>query len=540
MMDVSKRKQVEDVRRLVQFSVDSADFSIIWLGADGKILYANEGASLSLGYSRQELLSMTIMELDPDYSAEHFAAAWKSTKESGALVFKSRHRKKNGQIIPVEISAKYLQFDGREFSCTFSRDISDRKAAEEARRNAHRESELFINCVPSILIGLDLRGRVQRWNLTAAATFGISKANVRGKPLKDCGIHWLNPKTQAEIDSWLSLTGSKRCEDLSFEKNGEPHSLGVTVNPIKFADEKQAGLLITGADTTERMHLEEQLRQSQKLEAIGQLAAGIAHEINTPIQYVANNTAFIKESWESVIQLLALCETMRQEAASGPVSAESIATLERLVKHADVEYLQKEMPNAINQSLEGLKRVAQIVKAMKEFSHPGSDEKAPIDINRSIETTIAVARNEWKYVADVITDFDSSLPPVPCFQGQFNQVILNLIVNAAHAIASVVGDGSQEKRKITITTRQVGESAEIAIQDAGPGIPAEIRSRVFEPFFTTKAVGKGTGQGLALAHATIVKAHQGRIWFETEVGRGTTFFIQLPLEVPVTAAAAVH
>jgi signal transduction histidine kinase len=221
---------------------------------------------------------------------------------------------------------------------------------------------------------------------------------------------------------------------------------------------------------------------------------------------------------------------MRQEVGTGGVSPALLAEFDRLSEQSDLEYLLREIPHAIDQSLDGLQRVTKIVRAMKEFSHPGSEEKRGIDLNKAIETTITVARSEWKYVAEVVTRFDPDLPLVPCLAGEMNQVILNLTINAAHAIAGVVGDGSKDKGRITITTRHDGEWAEIAIADTGSGIPPEIRSRIFEPFFTTKPMGKGTGQGLALAHSVIVNRHQGQIWFETEVGRGTTFFLRLPLE----------
>lgn len=203
---------------------------------------------------------------------------------------------------------------------------------------------------------------------------------------------------------------------------------------------------------------------------------------------------------------------------------------------ADLEYLLDEIPKAIQQSLEGVQRVAKIVHAMKEFSHPGSEEKSEIDINRAIETTITVARNEWKYVSDVETHFEPGLPFIPCYAGEFNQVILNLLINAAHGIRQVVGDGSGQKGKIEITTGQAQGWVEIAIHDTGAGIPEAIQSRIFEPFFTTKPVGQGTGQGLALAHTIVVRKHGGRIWFESAVGKGTTFYIRLPIS-PLTSKA---
>lgn len=218
------------------------------------------------------------------------------------------------------------------------------------------------------------------------------------------------------------------------------------------------------------------------------------------------------------------------------VAKELLEKFDSVSVDSDLPYLLQEVPKAIEQSLDGVQRVAKIVKAMKDFSHPGSQEKRAIDINKAIESTVAVARHEWKYVASVETDFQQDLPLVPCLIGEFNQVIPNLIINAAHAIATANAEGLREKGTITIRTYRRDEWAEIAIQDTGTGIPENLRPRIFEPFFTTKPVGQGTGQGLALAHSVIVKHHHGQIWFETEVGRGTTFFLRLPLQVPETVS----
>jgi len=195
-----------------------------------------------------------------------------------------------------------------------------------------------------------------------------------------------------------------------------------------------------------------------------------------------------------------------------------------------LDYLRTEVPKAITQLLDGVEHVARIVRAMKEFSHPGPVEKAPVDINRAIESTALVSRNEWKYVAELITDFDPELPRVPCMAGEFNQVILNLIANAAHAIADVVQASPGAKGTIRISTRCHAPWAEIRVSDTGAGIPEAIQGRIFDPFFTTKPVGKGTGQGLSIAHTVIVQKHGGTISFESAPGAGTTFLVQLPLE----------
>jgi two-component system NtrC family sensor kinase len=191
----------------------------------------------------------------------------------------------------------------------------------------------------------------------------------------------------------------------------------------------------------------------------------------------------------------------------------------------------KQLPLALEQALEGLGRITSIVQAMKEFSHPSGAEKSPVNLREAIETTVAVARNEWKYVAEVELDFAPDLPLVPVLRNEFNQVILNLIVNAAHAIGDVTGGGAEGKGKITISGSLQGERVEIRVSDSGSGIPESARARVFEPFFTTKAVGKGTGQGLAIAYSVVVDKHQGSIAFETDEGKGTTFIIGLPLAV---------
>lgn len=422
---------------------------------------------------------------------------------------------------------------------SFNEMLGEIEFAEAALRSAHEESELFIKSVPSILIGTDADRRINRWNLAAANVFNLSADAVLGKPLQDCGISWLNSTSGKGVDSWFVIRGSEKREDVAFEKNGQRRFLGLTIIDTNYIPGGEPrGFLITGADVTERKVLEEQLRQAQKLEAIGQLAAGIAHEINTPAQFVGDNATFLQDTWPAIKAVLQACLQLRVESAAGPIAPGTVAKLVQCAENTDPTYLLEEVPLAIAQALEGVQRISKIVRAMKEFSHPGSEGKCAIDINRAIETTIAVARNEWKYVADVHTSFAENLPPVVCLAGEFNQVILNLLINAAHAIGDAVKGSAGSKGTITIATRRDGEWMEVQIRDTGRGIPENIRARIFEPFFTTKEVGKGTGQGLALAHTVIVKTHNGKIWFESETGKGTTFFLRLPLEQAAASTAA--
>jgi signal transduction histidine kinase len=281
----------------------------------------------------------------------------------------------------------------------------------------------------------------------------------------------------------------------------------------------------------DKQRIEKQLAQSEKMRAIGQLAAGMAHEINTPTQYIADNARFLQSAFHDMTAMLEVYQRLLQAAVDDTVDDALIEEVQANLRKADLSYLAQEIPVAIEQSLDGVEHIADIVGAMKEFSHPGTDRKQAVDLNHTVEGAITMCRNEWKYVADVVTDFDAELPLVPCLASDIHRVVVNLIVNAAHAIAQAVPAGSSEKRKVTVATRRDGADwVEIRVRDEGVGIPGDVAAHVFEPFFTTKDVGEGTGQGLAIAHAIVVEKHGGTIQFETQPGVGTTFVVRLPLE----------
>ncbi len=272
-----------------------------------------------------------------------------------------------------------------------------------------------------------------------------------------------------------------------------------------------------------------ELLNAQKLEALGGLAAGIAHEINTPIQYVSDNTRFVEESLEDLLALADASSHLADAVRDVTEAAGMVDRYNEVAGRADIEFLSEELPGALDESLQGIDQVASIVRALKSFAHPGSDTKAPGDLNEMITTTVVVTRNEWKYVADVdLSQLALSLPQVPVLAGPFKQVILNLIVNAAQAIEDGAADDG-EKGTIKFTTRIEDDHAVIEVSDTGCGIPPEIQDRILEPFFTTKDVGRGSGQGLAIAQSIIVEKHGGSIHFDSAVGSGTTFIITLPM-----------
>jgi signal transduction histidine kinase len=287
----------------------------------------------------------------------------------------------------------------------------------------------------------------------------------------------------------------------------------------------------------ERRTMEIQLHHAQKLESVGQLAAGIAHEVNTPNQYIGDNIRFLQKSFAQIAPLVQHYQQLLRAVRVNAVTPELIATCEKSFWDCDLDFLVTEIPRAMEQSLEGVNSVTRIVHSMRDFSHPGRGEKIPVDLNQTVESTLVVAAHEWKYVANLVKDFQPDMPRVLCLPGELNQVILNLVVNAAHAIATANSAEPNRKGTITVSTRHDGEWAEINVRDTGTGIPEEIRDKVFEPFFTTREVGKGTGQGLAIARNVIVARHGGTLTFQSQEGVGTVFTIRLPARPTATPVA---
>ena len=507
---------------------DAAPELIIVLDSEQRIMRCNRALALHIGVSKEDLMGRLCHE--SLCGEDHPAEMCPFSRDMGESGFASSECGIWGR--PYEItSAPLTDHSGKTWgSMHIARDITKRKRAEQTLRDAHAQTERLLASISSILIGVDGNGTVTQWNTAAESTFGLLAAQTVGKRFEECAIPWDWEGVRKQLEVSLGSDKPTRLEEIRYTRtDAEAGILGLTVNRIATGTGGHSGFLILGADITQRKLLEAQLVQAHKLEGIGQLAAGIAHEINTPIQYVGDNARFLQDSFSDLLAVLGQYEMLLTAAKAGTVDSALAGRVEESVSKRNVEYLIEEIPKAIQQSLEGIGRVAGIVRSMKEFSHPGSQKKTDIDINRAIENTITVSRNEWKYVADMVTEFDASLPSVPCLPGEFNQVILNLIVNSAHAIADVVGNSPANKGRILIRTKADGDWVEISVSDTGSGIPASIQNKIFSPFFTTKEVGKGTGQGLAISRSVVVDKHGGTIRFESQEGRGTTFIIRLPL-----------
>ena len=430
----------------------------------------------------------------------------------------------DGLSMPVSVVLNPIWDDGRLLgSALILRDATERKAAEAALRSSEiRYRELMESAADAIVVTAP-DTTVLEVNRRFCELTGYERDEVVGRNALEIFV----PSDASDIperidgllegdDSALASEHAIRCKDGS--------AVLVDVNTSVLENGNLQGIL---RDVTDRRRMEVELRHSQKLESVGRLAAGIAHEINTPIQFVGDNVAFVRDSFQEIGGVLDAARAVL--AAAGDDTSPVVANLRTAVDNCDLDYLSEEVPAALDQTLDGVERVATIVRATKSFGHPDGKDKTLTDLNQAILDTLVVARNEYKYVAAVETSL-SEIPPLLCHRGDVNQVILNLVVNAAHAIAEKAGGddcAAAERGRIRVSTAHVGGDVVVTVSDTGCGIPERIGTKVFDPFFTTKDVGRGTGQGLSLAKS-IVDRHGGTITFETEEGVGTTFTVRFP------------
>jgi PAS domain S-box-containing protein len=521
--------------KMLQQVLEAAGDGILdWNFKTGQVHYSARWKAL-LGYEPDELEDSAALWLELSHPDDRLAADQKFIEHlegSWPFVHTWRFAHKNGGyrwLLARAVSQRSEDTGDIERVFIVFSDISHQVLAE-------RRLEALVAAVPDMLL------RVTRDDL-------ILDAKIPPSPSRS-SLAGPEPLSGTSLDGWARAAGLSEVllplvVRVRATGRSETAELRSTLSPprayeahvVRGADGEIVCIL---RDVTRRRSLEAQLQQTQRLESIGQLAAGIAHEINTPVQFVSDSVNFLKDAFLDLQAVLASHHRAR-DLAEPQLDAlpEGLAAAwrETLAREAgsDLPYLLENIGPSIDRALEGLERIATIVRSIKEFAHPPSAEQSLTDLNRAVTTTLTIARSEYKYVAEVETQL-GELPLVRCLPGEVNQAILNVIVNAAHAIAERF-KGTDERGHITIRTRRVGGEAEIAIGDDGGGIPEAIRHRIFDPFFTTKEVGRGTGQGLYLCRATIVEKHHGSLTFESEVGRGTTFFIRLPVDGAAPARA---
>jgi two-component system, NtrC family, sensor kinase len=410
-----------------------------------------------------------------------------------------------------------------------------REYADALEHEVQRAKAVFDSAAEGIII-FDDSGLIESMNKAAENIFGISSGSLASQSvswtIQDLFVDFLRCESGNDncLVSRVQETMGRSVETDGKKIDGSTIAVELVIGQFSHGNQRWYSGIVR--DLSRRRILEAQLAQAQKLESVGQLAAGIAHELNTPIQFVGDNTRFLKDSFITIEEAFEKLDLIVESIAGNNSLSHPVFPLlvdfSGLYHSSDLRFLREEIPRAIDQTLEGADNVARIVRAMKVFSHPGSKELQQIDLNSALDSTITVSRNEWKYCARVQTDFASDLPKIYCLPAELNQAFLNILVNGAHAIQAKGGD---ELGQLTVSTRQDESHIYIDISDTGTGIPESIRNRVFDPFFTTKGVGKGTGQGLAIAYNVVVELHKGQLLFDTKEGEGTTFHIVLPMNV---------
>lgn len=474
----------------------------------GKLVLWNENMELVTGRSAESLSKMPVTDLfcteDQAIVKEVTARALTTGKASGEARVILR-----AGLAPYYITVHSIVLDGERYTTGIGIDITDRKHIEAALQSSRKRLKMITDSLSEGVLVVDKTGCIAFANPSAIRLLECaSMGDVEGHPIGS--VFRLSTGDDA-IPPWdhAIVTGETLRNDDAAVLTVEGRKLPIAYACTPLADGDSAfTAILSFRDIRALKEAERDLIQSSRLASVGQLASGIAHEINTPIQYIGNNLNFINSS---LAQLSDAFKTLQSGAADSD--------------NDKLDFLLEEMPIAIAESLDGVSQISRIVLSMKEFSHPGTVNKTMSDINRAIESTLAVSRNVWKHVANVVEDLDPSLPPVLCHAGELNQVFLNLIVNAAHAIES---SGKTLPGTITISTRHTDDSVEIRITDTGTGVPEALRERIFDPFFTTKDVGKGTGQGLAICRDVVMTKHGGRLDVEGEEGQGAIFIVRLP------------
>ncbi|MFI5952408.1 ATP-binding protein [Cryptosporangium sp. NPDC051539] len=554
----------EMTRRLAQGAL-LTPLGLAMTDATRQIIWINPAFSSCTGFSEAEALGadpLVLLARGPVADAGTLAGCEAGLEPGGYVAAEFETVTKDGRPYCVAFSLSTFEDGAGRYSVVSLEDVTERRQiAAEAQRTAARaeavarelwgERELLagvLATIPHVVFWKDLSHRYLGGNRAYARLRGVGDegllVGLRETDLD--GDDGLGPVI-ADLEQQVLESGSAVTDRSVAVKDadGQPRTLLLSVLPRHTEGSGAAGVIGVGADVTRITALERQLAQATRLESIGQLAAGLAHEINTPVQYVSDNAMFLADSFTDVLEALRSIANVARGAeqdprAGGQATVEDLrARLRLLVDGLDLDFLGTEIPSALEQTLEGIGRVAEIVRAMKEFSHPGQG-RVETDLNRAVESTVQVSRNEWKYVAEMDLDLDADLGLVPCYEGELKQVVLNLVVNAAHAIEERQrATGARAQGRIGIATRRRGDTVTISVSDTGTGMDEATKIRIFDPFFTTKEVGKGTGQGLAMAHNCVVGKHGGSIDVESEIGVGTTFRLNLPAMVEAPELEAV-
>lgn len=522
------RRSQKEIEERFRALAKAAPVGIIITEMQGNLVYANETMHAITKASTVELAGKGWLNFINSPEEAAFRQTWFTNKDIGTRSEFQLRDKENGLHWMLGQTAPLNNSDGMKVGTLITlTDISRIKNAETAQ---NRLTAAIDQAAEMILI-TDASGEIQYVNPTFSETTGYDMQEVIGQNPRI--LHSGEQKTDFYKQMWSTLSAGETWNGrfVNQRKNGERYTQESTIAPIRNEQGECIGYVEVARDISEQLSIEAQLRQSQKLESIGELAAGIAHEINTPTQYVTSNLQFFEDSFKTFDEMADKSFKVLDYIANNGL-AEHADELKALVlnitEREEIGFLKEDLPSALNESAQGLKRIADIVQSIKQLAHPGEVTKGLWDLNDIVRDAVTVSTNEWKYCANIQMDLQESLPPIYCLKAEIGQVVLNLIVNAAHAIEEACSGDDQGI--ITLRTASEEDCVILEVTDTGTGIPQAIIDRIFDPFFTTKDVGKGTGQGLAIAHNVITNLHSGKIEVSSVPGEGSTFRIKIPIE----------
>jgi PAS domain S-box-containing protein len=458
---------------------------------------------------------------DADPSTQIVVLAPRTTLMATVMTLRGKREATGAEIRPFAVFGLPMSASELIEVVEQAREIRYLRRADERGRRAEARMSAMIRSAPNGIVSLDTDGLVHDWNPGAEAIWGWSAAEAVGRPFWNFAI----ARYPSGIREEVSPVRAVRVEITGRRRDQSEFPAVLSLSAAEMVERVMYCAIVE--DVTEARRLEVELRQSQKMEAVGRLASGLAHEINTPCQFMASQVQFLTEGFATLEQLLATYAELRHRAASDANLVEVVASVDAAEAAADLPFLREQAPPALASIGDGVRRISRIIGAMKDFARPDDHTWRPIDLNQSLMNTLLVLENETSAVAEVLTDY-GSVPLVCGYADDLNQAFFQILLNAVHAVADRRGDG-QERGQIGVRTRAEADTVIVDISDTGVGIPEAIEGKIFDPFFTTKEVGRGSGQGLPVARSIVVDRHGGAVTFESQVGAGTTFHIRLPV-----------
>jgi two-component system, NtrC family, sensor kinase len=561
----SQLKQTIEQLQLTQFLIDCAPDAVFWMDFEASFSYVNRAACKLLGYSQEELLSMSLCEIDPGFPKETWLQNWENLKSVGHSSVQSEYCKKNGEFFPVEVSLIYLQFQTREYGCAFVRDISDRKASEQVMRESEAKFRSMVENANDIIYLLTPEGLFSYVSPNSTEILGYDPDLIQGQTFTFL-VHPADVNVYQNAIEQLVETGQKQVglEYRIQHQDGNWRWLSSNLSPVQASNGRVLSIVGIAHDVTDRVlaetalqKSEAQLRQqakdlekalqdlrqaqarllqSEKMSSLGQMVAGIAHEINNPVSFIHGNLMHAKNYIQDLLTLIKLYQHSFQ---SLPLE------IEDYLEEIDLEFLQEDLPNLLKSMEVGTTRIRDIVRSLRNFSRLDEAERKAVDLHSGIDSTLMILNTRLKAThkrgdIQIMKEY-GDLPLVECFPGQLNQVFMNILVNAIDAIEESCLQSKNSlpnyQGKIDIRTElikradaQTVDRVVIRIADNGPGMSEEVQQKLFNPFFTTKDVGQGTGMGLSISYQIVTERHGGQLRCHSELGEGAEFIVELPLQ----------